>query len=518
VYTLEFDARASAKRTIVVAALQAHDPWAWLWDVNVTLTDQWQHFSFPVSVKASEDNGRLNFGNLGAATGTVEIAGVSLRPGGGYKLKPGEGLGTMGIITKAESGGLNEAMRDDWMRFLYETEAAYWTGMAKFVKGDLGARSLIVGTAVGFSPPSIQAQLDVVDGHAYWQHPSFPGMPWDASNWFVRNIPMAGVSGGGTLPALGLSRVAGKPFIVTEYNHPAPNTHSSEAFLLAAGYAGLQDWDGFFSYGYEGDRNLWRASWVTGYFDVEHHPTQMAMMPAAAALFLRGDLASPGDGYFASTTPEKAVELVARFGPWYNAGNLGVNTLSALQRPVGLRLDGKPSIIGTQPTGERIVSANGQWTWDSTKGRECVQINAPRSKAFVGSTGGGPVQLGDVVVAPGKNLQDWAAITLTALDGASFSAPGRILVTATGYAENTSMGWKDEAKTTVGPDWGIGPTLVEGIPATITLPVTAARVTVWALDERGQRREQVPVRDVGGKAGFEIGAKYKTLWYEAVIR
>ena len=48
--------------------------------------------------------------------------------------------------------------------------------------------------------------------------------------------------------------------------------------------------------------------------------------------------------------------------------------------------------------------------------------------------------------------------------------------------------------------------------------MAAARVAVWALDERGQRREQVPVTDAGGKASFEIGAKYKTLWYEAVIQ
>jgi hypothetical protein len=80
------------------------------------------------------------------------------------------------------------------------------------------------------------------------------------------------------------------------------------------------------------------------------------------------------------------------------------------------------------------------------------------------------------------------------------------------------MRWKDSARTTVGRDWGTGPTLVEGIPATITLPVPATRLTVWALDERGQRRELVPVRDAGRSATFEIGATYRTLWYEAVVR
>jgi hypothetical protein len=34
---------------------------------------------------------------------------------------------------------------------------------------------------------------------------------------------------GGTLSGLALQRVAGKPFTVTQYNHAAPNTYSSEA-------------------------------------------------------------------------------------------------------------------------------------------------------------------------------------------------------------------------------------------------------------------------------------------------
>ena len=518
VYTLEFDARANAKRTISLDAKQAHTPWVTLWNANVALTDQWQHFSYPVSTSDTEDNGRITFSDLGAATGMIELCGLSLKPGGGYMLKQGEGLGSMNSIKKADSGGLNEAMRRDWMRFLYETEAGYWSRMVKFIRDELGAKCPIVGTAVGFSPVPIQAQLDVVDGHAYWQHPSFPGKPWDANNWFVKNTPMAGVADGGTLPALGLSRVVGKPYMVTEYNHPAPATRNSEAFLILAGYAGLQDWDGFFSYGFEGDRGAWSSTKITGYFDVEHHPTQMATMPAAAALFLRGDVASPGGGDFASTTPQKAVTDVARFGSWYHAGSLGIPRATSLQRPVGIRVDGKPTAASAPPAGPELVSANGQWTWDSTKGGECVRINAPRSKVFIGSTAGGPVTLGDVSIAPGKNLQDWAAITLTAMDGASFSTAGSILITATGYAENSSMGWKDKAKTTVGPDWGTGPTLVEGIPCTLTLPVAPARLAVWALDERGQRREQVPVTDTGGKASFEIGSRYRTLWYEAVIR
>ena len=64
-------------------------------------------------------------------------------------------------------------------------------------------------------------------------------------------------------------------------------------------------------------------------------------------------------------------------------------------------------------------------------------------------------------------------------------------------------------KTTVGRDWGRAPVLVEGPAATIELP-GGGKFKAWALDERGQRREELPVAD--GK--LTIGPQFKTLWYE----
>ena len=49
--------------------------------------------------------------------------------------------------------------------------------------------------------------MDVIDSHAYWQHPHFPGRAWDMNDWTVKNLPMAGREDGGTLPGLALQRV-----------------------------------------------------------------------------------------------------------------------------------------------------------------------------------------------------------------------------------------------------------------------------------------------------------------------
>jgi hypothetical protein len=167
------------------------------------------------------------------------------------------------------------------------------------------------------------------------------------------------------------------------------------------------------------------------------------------------------------------------------------------------------------PLQRRDVGAALRAEWDAQ--RSVVTVNARRSKAFIGFVGA-PYNLGGVTIAPAPNMQNWAAIRLTAMDGRDFRSPGRVLITATGFAENTGMGWRNPERSTVGRDWGRAPSRVEGIPATITLPVPAGHVRAWALDERGRRRADLQVRDAGGKATIRIRASYHTFWYEVAIQ
>src|SRR5690606_4139942 len=115
----------------------------------------------------------------------------------------------------------------------------------------------ISGTQVPWSPPGIQAQLDYVDAHAYWNHPEFPGASWDSFDWLVRNNSMTASADGGAIASLARTRVAGKPYIVSEYNHPAPITFGSEAFLLAGAYGAFQDWDGIIAFAWSHDADFW---------------------------------------------------------------------------------------------------------------------------------------------------------------------------------------------------------------------------------------------------------------------
>ena len=505
-YLARFRARSSVPAEMTVNASQAHEPWSQVAAKNLQLTPAWKAFVFAFTAPRDEENGRLMFSGMGGTACDYEIAEVSLRVAGHDGTVAGSLESGIPAFTRDDYAGRTAAARDDWILFLWQLEERYWSGMKQFIREDLGCGSLILGTQLGWSPFPIQEQMDVIDSHAYWQHPHFPRRQWDMNDWTIKNLPMAGAPDGGTLPRLALQRVADKPYLCTEYNHSAPNQFGSETFPLLCAYAALQDWDGVFAFAYSHRTDDWDKRYFPSFFDIDQHPTKMATLPASLAMFLRSDVARANGEAIAPISLDQAIERVSRSGPRLNAEQFGVPGLAAFVRRVGVRKGDPEKPVSLMVSARRIMSDTSELVWDTEN--RVVLANTPRSKMIVGALQGRPFTLGDIRFTPGKD-QAWACIQLTVITGDDFRGASRILVTATGIAENSGMKWRDAAKTSVGKDWGNAPSLVEGISATIELP-NRGRTKAWALDERGQRRVEVPLID--GK--LRIGPEHRTLWYE----
>jgi hypothetical protein len=525
-YTVIFSAKADQPRRVQVQVGQAHEPWQSLGlDAEVALTREWRQFRFVFLPTASDKRARLNISNLGQQQGTVWLAEPSLRRGGALGLGPEERLESGTVTLIARAGASTMAAQRDWLRFLWETEDAYWTTMRGFLSDELHVRAVVVGTIVGCSTPNLMSRFSAIDSHAYWQHPQFPHRPWDADDWTLANRTMANELGG-TLPGLAFRRVLGKPHCVSEYNHAAPNTFSSEGFLLLAAYSALQDFDAIyaFAYGHGGERE---TRHFAGFFDIDQHPTKMATLPSAVALFVRGDVQPAHRQVVARLSRDEEIDRLQHSWAWelVHAGHMGIPRETALVHRIALATEGVP--IPEQPPGtdvhagmRRYISDTGELAWDlSMRGRGVVTVDTTKSKAVIGYAGGRRFDLGGVRIEPSTTRQEgWCTITLTVRAGRLGDGPTSLLVTATGTAENTAMRWKNDAHDSVGRHWGQAPSLVEGIHAALTLPVPTERVRVWALDERGQRRDEIPVTAAGTRARLEIGPKWRTLWYEVEVK
>ncbi|MFQ6097741.1 MAG: hypothetical protein ACE5O2_08435, partial [Armatimonadota bacterium] len=301
-------------------------------------------------------------------------------------------------------------------------------------------------------------------------------------------------------------------------------TYSSECYVLLAAYAALQDWDGIFNFAYN-HSDRWDTNTIPNYFDLKSHPTKLVTFPAVAAMFRRPDVIPARRAIVVRTNHETVLEKGTNSpsaGTYVTSYDVAPQAALVHRMAIGLGAK-KPTVRGPKfevPDAHVYTSDTGELTWDRADPEKAlVLVNTARSKAVIGFAAGRAFELDNVMIEPGQNRQGWITLTATVMEGDGFAGPARILVTATGHAQNQGWGWETEGdRVTVRRNWGKGPSMCEGVPAIITLPAAPARVTAYALDERGQRARQLPV--TGGAVGavVAIGPQYRTLWYEVVVR
>jgi hypothetical protein len=520
-YTVTFHARADRPQAVHVGASLDQADWHGVGlGETVKLGREWKASRLVfTATRTRKDHNRLVFG-LGQSLGTVELAGLALRPGVADLIPKGASLEAGSIPPGRPIAG---AAGEDWLSFLMEVEKRFVTTMRDYIHKDLGARALVVCSQAsygGLGGAWRESLADFTDMHAYWQHPEFPRRAWDPADWRITNTAMVRDRAGGTLPELARYRLAGRPFTVSEYNHPAPNDYQAECVPLLAAFAAWQDWDGIYLFDYNGDRDQWKSDRIGGFFAVHSNPAKMALLPAAALLFLRGDLA-PAEGETRLLVPVGQIpRLLARKGPsiaplWDEAGS---RPLEALTQRLSVSFAPKevPVMVGRKfRPGAQKRSRAVRWQ-DAGTDRALFTVDAPASKLVVGFVGGRTVELDGWRLSVPKDAPAFAALALSAADGKAVKESGSLLLTAVGRVENAGMGWNKQ-RTSVGRDWGKGPTRAQGIVAEVRLATGGKKVSVHALDGTGKRKGSMPVRLSDGQARFAIGPGHRTLWYEVVV-
>lgn len=351
----------------------------------------------------------------------------------------------------------------EYTRFMLGYEKRFNAEMVRFLKEEVGVRAPITGTQLGYDAVYSMEAHDYLDDHAYWDHPQpDPKRGWRF--WKMSGRAMVEEPVTNALTQLAARRPSGRPYTVSEYNHPFPNPYGAEGALLAHAFAAREAWNGFFLYSWD-NREDREPACVDYFFSLAARTDVLAHLPACAALFLRGDLPAARKTLGPLPTETEWIALVAT-----NA----VPMQAYATRPVP-RYD--------------FSSAPLDWR----DGRAIV--STPTAKFFTGFVRGRTFDLGDGVrLSFGPTDLDWATVSLV-------RNRGGWLVAVTGRAMNSGV------ERPVGKDWGTAPYLVEGVVAKVTVPDA---VRAWALDGRGARQAEVPLV----KGVLETGPDWRTVWYE----
>ena len=438
--------------------------------------------------------------------------------------------------------------RRAFFEFLLDTERAYWTEMRRFLKTDLGVKVPVCGTQLGFSSPVVQAGLDYVDDHAYWCHP-------DSAT--VRNAPMVNDRWGGCVAMLSARRVAGRPYTVSEYNHPYPNLYGAEGQPMLHAYGALQGWDGVFVHAYS--NNVDTELPFTPYpFGIAARTDVLAHLPACAAMFLRGDVREsavrrvgnlPFERYMANYLEKGSVSQgIART-------QAGMSPKLGLVHAVSVDVEGRSGYADCpeETVGDVIVSDTREIVWNLERGRQGRwTVDAPNVRFFTGFPEGRDIRLGGIMLRFGETKLGWATVSMLSRKGNGFGEGGKpasVLVAATGLCHNGGARFAEQASDWIrlvshdgtgrgaddrpsspeiagqagdaissrGADWGTGKTVCEGVNAVITFPIPAARVKAWALDETGGRKALLQAEHAGNASRIRLGPSFRTVWYEVEI-
>ena len=394
-------------------------------------------------------------------------------------------------------------------QFLIDTERGFFKDMERFLKSELGVKAPVIATAdhTYFIPgePHLVATsaLDIVDAHVYWQHPAIYGK---------RNTPMVNEPLGSIIQKLSRTAMVGKPFTVSEVNEPFPSEYDSELIPILAAYGALQDWDGIYFYTFEAQIKGQQRQFVGDHFDITQHPAKIAQLPVGAMMFLRGDVAAAKKTVERSYSTEQIYEM-ARM-PISAMPSFTPNYPKALPLVHETRIKclncapKAPEAPAVSDPGN-IVSDTGEISWKTDGGSDgLVMVDSPKSQAMVGFIKAHQLPVTQLASQIGTtNLtvdisNDFAAVTLSSLDGKPISESDLMLLTTSSRVKNTGSEWNERRSVT--KKWGEPPSLIDPVRGWIQLRDLRGPVGVEATALDGAAR---PIGTIKGRlieTGWEI--------------
>lgn len=400
------------------------------------------------------------------------------------------------------------------MAFYMDAESRFYQDMSGYLKNTLGVKVPITGTAdhshtsSPYSMLASLAKLDILDGHVYWEHPGSPPPV---------NTPMVDDPLHSTVVQLSRTAFAGKPYTVSETNHPFPNDWAAEGIPILAAYAGLQDWDAVVMYTFEPKKDPAWKPYVGDPFDISLDPVRMTSMAAGALIFLRGDVQAARQTIARTYSKEQVLEsrLLGRAEqPYFTPG---FPLALPLEHAVRIQsLDGPPTATYPAGAANPIVSDTGELSWYTGAPKTgLVTIETPRTEGIVGFFKATPKTLPNLAL----NLTNhFGAVLLASLDGQPLARSAKMLLTVGSRVSNTGLVW-NEARTRV-TNQGGSPSLIEPLSGTVTLRnlAKASAVSVAALDGAGKPiGAPIPAKKTADGWIVPLGDPVTT-WYVVTVR
>ncbi len=378
-------------------------------------------------------------------------------------------------------------------RFLVEKQSDCIRRMTAFLRNELKLEAAVTDVNwqnfMHLTP--VRENLDVVDNHMYWDHPSFPGEAWKLPSAYQQwsSTALMAENPRRMMP----TRIFGKPFIVTEYQFCTPNRYRAEGGPLMGAYAALQDWDGLFRFAWAHNKDYLMKPYTNAGFDIVQDPVNRLAERIIFFLFRRGDVSPSKEAFALPVTPAMVDAEDQNFpaGFEYLGLRSRIGTVSSGRVPAGVKLLSPQTLpdIGR----EKAVSSTDEIEIDSSL---FFRVVTPKSECLIlkeGESAGKRLHV--------KDADTFQALALCSLDDREIGESSRLLLFQLTDVKNT-IGRFSTPEMKLVEYWGELPQMVRNGRAQleISLPPGGWRVSALHLD--GSVKKAIPARYSDGILSF----------------
>ena len=413
------------------------------------------------------------------------------------------------------------------IRFKMAVTEKYYQEIYEHLRS-IGVRIPIAGTNWSRCDGFIKTheKMDFTDSHHY-----FYDWKWGNTERVCANRPITAAPF--VFPNMARMKLPEKPFFISEWDTPWPNSYRAEGPIYYAAVGALQNWSGFTIHTYSYSSRLERGSvlgrelstpvggvpYREGIFSTWNDPAKFGLFYHAALMFRRGDIAPADKKVAVRSTNLAQLQIKA------NQGLLEQHRVATTfdeSLPAGYQEVVPADQSYAHPEAGMIRSDHGQ-LWRDTKKR-IGAIDTDRTKIFYGFMGlagnnaSNKVKVATGIAMNGFSLDcrtDFAVVALSSLTDAPIRSSDNILLTTIGRARNTDPVFDGEKLLEVGK----APILAEVIQADIHLETEhGQKMKVWGVNAEGFYSGAVPTTYENGILSFTVGDEENPACYYLIVK
>jgi len=413
------------------------------------------------------------------------------------------------------------------LEFKIQITKKYYQEMYDHMRA-IGVKIPITGTNWTRGVDNIIAHedMDFTDSHHYhydWH--------WTIANRICQNRGITSYPY--IFPTLARMRVANKPFFVSEWDMPWPNSYRAEGPIYYAAIAALQNWSGLTIHTYSYDTRLAEMKVIgkemstpiagvphrEGIFATWNDPAKFGLFYHAALILRRGDI-SPANKKVAVSMKRHDQKLGSAMNNLLEMHRTASSYTSDVPAGYDEIVDGNAQY--PRPDQNFHCSDNNQMRRDLKK--EVGIIDTPRTKVFYGQLGRSNMAASTKKRFPSFHqtdgvevdcLTDFGVIALSSLTDEPLDKTDNILMTTIGRARNTDMLFDGEKLLDVGKP----PIMAEVIEADVRLRTEhGEEMKIWGINAEGYYSGEVQATYEDGYLCFHLGDEANAACYYLIVK